>query len=279
MASYKWFVLICLIGGCTLVLSYSPSIVLDQNVSAFAPANPPSTGAPSESPTLSQSPDEPLCPHGQHWDEAVRYCVIDAPIPPSLESDFSTYEKPVDENLKMRIKYPSNYELQNVDSFEFSSPLENGEKFSSEQGRIIQIDKFTPRGSSGEICSIYSKVCYSSASDYLQQSFNNYTTFANNTTTLVDGPTDFQIGNNPGKKATFRCTGCFALSGFIPNPPSADMNSLQEWIIDKHSGNALLVDITVNEGKYPQFPPSHIVKMLDSLELVPTGSGSPALPP
>ena len=167
-------------------------------------------------------------------------------------NNFLTYDN---STIGIRIQYPSNFEIMELGkSVGFHTPLEAGEQVFSEQVGILTVND------DGSTTSYPSNASDAGTSidDYLEAQLNNfintYTDFL-----LVEGPSNTSINGNPAKKAVFTNT----LSD------GNKQRTLEIWTVDQSSGRTFQIEVSVREGKYPNFPPAHILRMIDSLEITP----------
>lgn len=160
-------------------------------------------------------------------------------------SNFLIYDNPA---MGLRIQYPPNFEIMEIDKKNsvFHTPLEAGEEVFSEQFGILTTDAIT-----GNDLFVPTDM---PVNDYLLEQINNYAdTYTD--LTLVEGPSDMMIDGHPAKRAVFK---------------DGETRTMNIWTADQNSGKVFQFEITVKGGKYSEFPPPHIQKMIDSIEITPT---------
>lgn len=163
--------------------------------------------------------------------------------------DFLTYNN---STTGISIQYPSNFEIMEFgESVAFHTPLEEGEQVFSEQVGIITVDD---NGSARAIGGGDN----ASVNNYLHEQLNNFI-HSNLDYLLVEGPIDTNINGNPAKRAVFTTT----LSD------NTTQRTMEIWTVDQSSGKVFQIEASVLEAKYPEFPPAHIQRMIDSLEITP----------
>jgi hypothetical protein len=167
-------------------------------------------------------------------------------------NNFLTYDN---STIGIRIQYPSNFEIMELGkSVAFHTPLEAGEQVFSEQVGILTLND---DGSTTSYASDASDDV-ASINDYLEGQLNNFINIYPDFL-LVEGPSNTSVNGNPAKKAVFTNT----LSD------GNKQRTLEIWTVDQSSGRPFQIEVSVKEGKYSEFPPAHIHRMIDSFEITP----------
>lgn len=196
--------------------------------------------------TLAQPAPAPVMPVPPAVPPAAEPSISSVPQEPKAEtkvlesSNFVSYENT---SIGVKLGYPSNFDKLNFgNSIAFYTPLQPNEGLFSEQVGILTMDTLPIESESIE-------QFFRRQLDDFRSSFPDYI--------LSDGPTSINLDGNPALQAKF--------ASVLDN---VEYRLMEIWTINQDKSRTYQIEISIRADKYSSFPPGHILRMINSIQLL-----------